>query len=323
MDWLILILGLGFLLGGGELLVRGATALARGLGVSPLLIGLTVVAFGTSAPELAVNITAALRGQGGISFGNIMGSNVANIGLILGITARGRPLGGHRTIITRELPFLLIVTIGASLMALDFFLGEAGGEAVGRIDGIVLLICFVGFMIYTMRAAKREREGNIFMEEVEEAGEGPVMALPLAALLTVAGLAGVIGGGQWTVDGAVAIARVFGVSEAVIGLSIVALGTSLPELVTSLAAARAGHADLAVGNVVGSNLFNLLLVLGSTTVLRDVPLPEGGLIDLAVMVGLTIVLLPMAMGERRRINRFEGALLLATYLIYVGWRTLG
>ncbi len=321
LDWFFLILGLLLLLGGGELLVRGATGLARSLGVSPLLIGLTVVAFGTSAPELAVNITAALRGQSGISFGNIMGSNIANIGLILGISALVKPLAVQRSLVLRELPIMLIATLAASLMALDHWFG--GVSEVGGLDGILLLVGFAAFMAYTVRVARKERRGNGFMAEAEELGsEGGDGGLALPALLTVLGLVGVIGGGHWTVEGAVALARGFGVSEAVIGLSLVALGTSLPELVTSLAAARSGHADLAVGNVVGSNLFNLLLVLGCTATLRPVSLPEGGLVDLAVMVGISLVLLPMAMTFQRRVNRFEGGVLLAVYCGYIAWRTL-
>lgn len=322
MDWLILLLGLSLLIGGGEVLVRGSTSLAKSLGVSPLVIGLTVVAFGTSAPELAVNLTAALRGQGGISFGNIIGSNIANIGLILGLAALVRPLHVRREIIVREMPILLAVTFAACLMAMDSLLNQGATNQIGGMEGGFLLIGFACFMAYTLRMARRDRRSSGYLN-IDAGGKGRPMSLVTALLLTLAGLAGVIGGGHWTVEGAVALARSFGVSEAVIGLSIVALGTSLPELVTSVAAARSGHADLAVGNVVGSNLFNLLLVLGSTAIVRPVPFPERGAVDLAVMLGMSILLLPMAMTFQRRISRVEGAVLLVAYCTYIAWRTLG
>ncbi|MEZ4396719.1 MAG: calcium/sodium antiporter [Candidatus Krumholzibacteriia bacterium] len=321
-DLLILFLGLALLVGGGEVLVRGATALARSLGVSPLVIGLTVVAFGTSAPELAVNITAALRGQGGISFGNVVGSNIANIGLILGISALVRPLAVQRSLARRELPFMLAASLGATLLALETVADRAGG--LGAVDGVLLLAGFVVFLVAMLRAARRDRARDPFLRGAEErAGEGGAMGLPLASLLTLAGLAGVIGGGHWTVEGATAIARHLGISEAVIGLSIVAIGTSLPELVTSLVAARHGESDLAVGNVVGSNIFNLLLVLGPTAMIRRIAVPAGGVVDLAVMCALSLALLPLGFAFGNRINRAEGAILLAAYTGYIAWRVLG
>ncbi len=321
MDWLALLVGLGLLLGGGEILVRGATALARSLGISPLVIGLTVVAFGTSAPELAVNITATLRGQGSISFGNIVGSNIANIGLVLGIAALVRPLKVQPSVVTREIPIMLGATLLAVLLASDQLLGGAAG-LVSRLDGLVLLAGFAVFLYLTVRSALRDRTDS-FLDVATEEGKrlGPERVAQSVAL-TLGGLVGVVLGGQWTVTGAVGIATALGVSETIIGLTIVAIGTSLPELAASLIAVRHGQADLAVGNVVGSNVFNLLLVLGPTAMIRPIPVPAGGQGDLLVLVAVSLVLLPVTL-TGQRIIRLEGAALLVGYWAYMLWRTFG
>jgi len=320
-DWLALLVGLGLLLGGGEILVRGATALARSLGISPLVIGLTVVAFGTSAPELAVNITATLRGQGSISFGNIVGSNIANIGLVLGIAALVRPLKVQPSVVTREIPIMLGATLLAVLLASDQLLGGAAG-LVSRLDGLVLLAGFAVFLYLTVRSALRDRTDS-FLDVATEEGKrlGPERVAQSVAL-TLGGLVGVVLGGQWTVTGAVGIATALGVSETIIGLTIVAIGTSLPELAASLIAVRHGQADLAVGNVVGSNVFNLLLVLGPTAMIRPIPVPAGGQGDLLVLVAVSLVLLPVTL-TGQRIIRLEGAALLVGYWAYMLWRTFG
>ena len=255
--YLLLLFGLVILLSGGEGLVRGATSLARSFGVSPMVVGLTVVAFGTSAPELAVNAMAAIAGENEITFGNVIGSNIANIGLIVGITALVTPQVVHRSIVTRELPVMLGATLlTVALIRDSWFGGEV--EMVSRRDGVILLIAFVGFIVMTVRVALKTRD-DPFMAEAEEDRPRSV-ARVMAFALTVVGLVGVLLGSKWTVDGATQVAEALGMSQAVIGLTIVAIGTSLPELTTSLFAAAKGHADLAMGNIVGSNVFNLLFV---------------------------------------------------------------
>ena len=322
---LLLVVGLGLLVTGAEALVRGASALARRLGVSPIVIGLTVVAFGTSTPELAVNVQAALAGSTGVSFGNVVGSNIANIGLILAVAALVRPLDVHASVVNREIPMLLLGTAAAIAMAYDRRLGGGGAaDAFARGDGIVLILLFGVFLYYTLLSALRPRAaaGDPYVAELhDDIAAQPPQRLWVSLLLTALGLIGVIVGGKWTVDNAVAMARQAGVSDAIIGLTFVAVGTGLPELVTSVIAARRGHSDLAVGNVVGSNIYNLLFVLGMTSIIRPVEVPPvGGHADLLVMAALTAALLPLSMYRERRIGRVGGAMLLTAYVLYVIWR---
>jgi cation:H+ antiporter len=321
LDTLLLLAGLALLLGGGELLVRGAAALARSFGISPLVVGLTVVAFGTSAPELAVNLAAALRGEGGISFGNVVGSNIANVGLIVGLAALVRPLSVHVTVILREIPMMLLASTVVLVMSFQSRL-EGAADVFRRSDGLILLLLFGVFLYYTTLDALRQRGSAAIAREVEDiAEEGLAAGRGRSLLLTGLGLVGLIAGGELTVRSAVAIALALGISKAVIGLTIIAVGTSLPELVTSVMAARRGQSDLAMGNVVGSNIFNLLLVLGLTATVRPIPVPEGGHVDLLMMTALAAALLPLSI-RSRRMPRWSGALLLASYALYLLWRGL-
>ena len=318
--------GLMILVGGADVFVRGASALARSLGVSPLAIGLTVVAFGTSAPELAVNLSAALGGRTGVAFGNVAGSNIANVGLILGISALVKPLAVHLSVISREIPMMTLAAIVVLVLAADRALAFGAGAAedvVGRADGIVLLLVFGVFLYYTASDALCHRSATLLAPAVETVV--PTLPPPSTGrglLLTIVGLVGVVLGGMLTVDGAVKVATTFGVPQVVIGLTLVAVGTSLPELATSIVAARNGQSDMAVGNVVGSNIFNSLFVLGTTATTSPVPVPAGGIVDLLVAAGLSLALLPIAL-RQRKITRAEGAALLAAYLAYTGWRALG
>ncbi|MCP3984274.1 MAG: calcium/sodium antiporter [bacterium] len=316
-DLLTTLFGLALLLGGGDLMVRGASALAHRLGVSPLAIGLTVVAFGTSAPELAVNITAAVRGSGGMSFGNIMGSNMANIGLIVAATALYKPLHVQSPVIVRELPMMLLATAFAAVLGLDAWM--RGGESIyDRSDGLILLLLFTVFIYYTVNDVIAQRRARA--PEASEPEITPRMGMGTALALTLIGLAGLIYGADVTVDGAVGLARGLGVSEAVIGLTLVAIGTSLPELSTSLLATAKGFPDLAIGNVVGSNIFNLLLVLGASSTLRAVPVPVGGAFDLAVVGFLSLLLLVTSYTRGQHIIRAEAVLLGICYLGYMAYR---
>ncbi len=317
-DPLLLLVGLILLLGGGDALVRGAAALASRLGISPLVVGLTVVAFGTSSPEMAVNVTAALRGSGALSFGNIIGSNLANIGLIVGVTALLRPLNVQASVVRRELPMMLLATAVAFVFALDSALSEGAAASYGRGDGIVLLLLLTVFIHYTTMEILRQRESGSREVGLAPAGWSVRTSLAVGA----AGLLALVVGAQLTVEGAVGIARAAGISEAVIGLTLVAIGTSLPELAASLVAAWRGQAGIAIGNVIGSNLFNLLLVLGVTATIWPIPVPEGGIIDLAALSILSVLFMVVCASPGRRIIRAEGALLLAIYLAYLSGRAL-
>jgi cation:H+ antiporter len=320
MDWLLLIAGLLVLLSGGEALVRGATALARRLGISPMVIGMTVLAFGTSAPELAVNVAAAFAGRSAITFGNVVGSNIANVGLILGFTAILQTLRIHRTIVTREIPIMLGATALAIFLGSDWMLGGTP-DRIGRVDGVLLLIAFAAFLFVTVRNALKARKDDQFMREAEVEQDVALPNAPATVLLTVAGLAGVLLGSHWTVEGATRVAQGLGMSEALIGLTIVAIGTSLPELTTSLFAALKGHADLAIGNIVGSNVFNLLFVLGVSATIHAVPVPvPRGRIDLLALALFSIILLPFGLTQKK-LRRAEGAVLLAGYVAFMVWRT--
>ena len=320
LDILLLAVGLALLMLGGEFVVRGATRLARDLGVSPLTIGLTVVAFGTSAPELAVNVIAASRGNGAIAFGNVIGSNMANIGLIVGCTALIRPITIKGVVVTRELPMMLLATAAAVVMGSDVLFRGAVRDAYDAGDGLLLLMFFLVFLYYTVGDFVRRRASNgggALPGLVSEPG-GRVWK---HALLTAFGLAALIGGADVSVDAAVDVARSLAVPEEIIGLTVLAVGTSLPELVASLMATLRGHAELAIGNVVGSNIFNLLLVLGLTSLVGRVPVPPSGHLDLAVVALLSLILLLVSMAGKRRVVRTDAAVLLLLYLVYLSWRS--
>jgi len=317
-DLLWLALGLSLLMLGGETVVRGATGLARLLGVSPLVIGLTVVAFGTSAPELAVNVIAAWEGMGDISFGNIFGSNMANIGLIVGCTALMRPILIRGVVIAREIPMMLLASAAAIVMGFDGAL-DGGKDQIDRADGILLLLLFLVFLYYTIGDFVRQRAGSEANGAIDESlGEDGSLTRHL--MFTGVGLAALTWGADVTVESAASVARALGVSEVVIGLTILAVGTSLPELVASVVATMRGQAELAIGNVVGSNIFNLLLVAGVTSVVRPIPIPAGGHLDLLVVALLSLMLFGVSATANRRIIRGEALLLLSVYVGYILWR---
>lgn len=319
MDSLLLGLGLVALVCGGTWLVRGASALAAWLGVAPILIGLTIVAFGTSTPELVVNVSAALRGSTEIGFGNVVGSNIANMGLLLALTAIIAPLRIHRTLVIREIPMMILACAAALVLAGGAFVGEEL-SGYGRGDGLMLLLLFAVFLHYTIGDALEQRGEASSRAAEGHAAQGPDLPekRPPFAVFIVGGLVALIAGGELTVRGAVGVAGAMGISEAVIGLTVVAVGTSLPELATTLAAARKGQGDLAIGNIVGSNIYNLLFIWGLSVTIEPSALPSGGSVDLLVMTAFSLLLLPFVV-TRSRLGRGEGAVMLAGYLVYVGW----
>ncbi|RUM87743.1 MAG: sodium:calcium antiporter [Thermodesulfatator sp.] len=310
------LLGLALLLVGGDLLVRGAAGLSRRLGISPMAIGLTVVAFGTSAPELAVNVAAALK-AGEISFGNIVGSNLANIALGIGLAALVRPLIIQSVVVRREIPMMLLATAAVLVAALDPWL--TGGPALySRTEGLLLLLFFAVFIYYNLLEIFGHRTNSLAAEAVAEAPL--ILSVPLALLLFFLGLAGLVGGSEITVRYAVLLSEGLGIPKAFIGFTLIALGTSLPEIATSLASIYRGETDLLVGNIVGSNIFNFLFILGVTACLRPVPVPAQGFSDLGAVVFLSLALL--AVSFDRKIKRYEGGLFLLFYFLYLAYKLL-
>jgi cation:H+ antiporter len=308
-----LLLGLALLVAGAELLVRGASRLALRFGISPLVIGLTVVAFGTSAPELAVSVQSGLAGQSGIAVGNIVGSNIFNVLMVLGLSALITPLVVSQQLVRLDVPLMIGASMLLWIMALD--------GRIGLFDGLLLTS---GIMAYTVFAIQQSRKESapVQAEYAQELGEGEntwVGRLPVQITLIIGGLALLVLGAHWLVDSAVAIARTLGVSEVIIGLTIVAAGTSLPELATSVVAAMRGEREIAVGNVIGSCLFNLLSIAGIAALVTP-----GGLevatsllrFDIPVMVVVALACLPI-FAAGHLIARWEGALFLGYYLAYV------
>ncbi|MHB0765194.1 calcium/sodium antiporter [Stutzerimonas sp. NM35] len=313
MTFVYLLAGLVLLVAGAEVLVRGAAKLAAQFGISPLVIGLTVVAFGTSAPETAVSVQAALNGSGDIAIGNVVGSNIANVLLILGLTALVAPLVVSRQLIRLDVPIM----IGASLVTF----GLAWDGELSRIDGTILFSAVVIYTLFLVISSRRENAADADDEFAKEFGlDEP--AKPHAGLinagLVIAGLVLLVVGSNFLVEGAVALARALGLSELVIGLTVIAIGTSLPELATSIMAALRGERDIAVGNIVGSNIFNLLCVLGLASLVspQAIAVSSNALaFDFPVMIAVAVACLPIFFAGYT-INRWEGLLFLAYYIAY-------
>jgi len=335
---LVLLLGLAILLAGAKYFVDGIAEIATSLGVPPLVIGMTVVAFGTSTPELVVNGLSAYRGETALAFGNIVGSCIVNVGIVLAITALVSPLRVEPSLITREIPMLLLGVCALLILTFDTVWnasGAGGGDTInrlGREDGLILLLLFALFLYYTVlytaanRALARwsKASQDAFMEEVVEEqatfSQSHSHGLGRTIAITLAGLLGLSIGADWTVDSASALARAFGVSDNIVGLTVVSIGTTLPELATCILAARKGAADIAIGNVVGSNIFNILAIGGVVSTIRPVVVPEGGWMDLCFMALLTVVLLPVTIRSGRTVTRGEGAFLLSLYLAFLVYR---
>ena len=312
----LLLVGFVLLVKGAGLLVDGASAFARAMRVSDLAIGLTIVAFGTSAPELVVNVFASAEGRPEIAIGNIIGSNTFNILVILGISSLLRPLAVSVGTVWKEIPFALLAAVTVGILANDALLDGAAVSELTRSDGIVLLLFFGIFLYYMAALARHDRA----MQRAE-GGSSPPSGLLKPALAILGGLVALAVGAKWVVDGSVQLAAMLGVSQSLIALTIVAGGTSLPELATSVVAARRGNADLAVGNIVGSNIFNVFFILGTSAVIRPLPFASSSNVDAAVMIGATALLfLTMFTGGlKHHIERWEGALFLLLYAGYLAF----
>ena len=310
LNMLLLLLGIALLTFGGEALIRGSLAAARRLGVSPLLSGLVIVGFGTSAPELVVSINAALEGQPDIAIGNVVGSNIGNVLLILGICAVITPLAVKPLVLRRD----AATVVAASIL----FVVLVGGSALGRVDAAIFLFALVAYLVWAYWSERfyAAPSGELHQAEAEELSSAPKSIL-WTVVVVVLGLILLIGGSQVLLIGAIGIAQHFDVPEAVIGLTLVAVGTSLPELSISVIAAIRRHADVAVGNILGSNIFNLLGILGVSSLLQPLPVHARILqFDQWVMVGTSVLLL-LFLYTGSRLSRLEGAILLGCYGLYV------
>ncbi len=311
LTYLLFIAGFVLLIKGAYYLVDGASALARRLNVSDLVIGLTVVAFGTSTPELFVNVIASAKGNTGIAIGNVLGSNIANILLILGVSSVIYPLEVTKGTVWKEIPFSLLAAFVLGVMANDQLIDQQNFSELSRSDGLILLSFFLIFMYYSYSIA-----GEI--EGVKQHVRGEEISTAKSLFYIGAGFAALALGGKWIVDGAVVIAKNFGMSESLIGLTIVAVGTSLPELATSATAAYRRNAEIAVGNVVGSNIFNIFFVLGISSIIKPLPFNIKDNLDIGVVILASLLLfLFMFTGKKRSLDRWEGAIFLVLYAAYI------
>ncbi|MDE6534798.1 MAG: calcium/sodium antiporter [Muribaculaceae bacterium] len=308
-----LVLGLVLILVGANVLTDGASAIARRFGLSDLIVGLTVVAFGTSAPELAISVLAALSGSAPLAIGNVVGSNIFNILMIIGVTAVVSPIVIQRSVMTLEIPMLILSSVVLLMLGNSGVINGTGVNVVSRLSGLFLLLLFLLFMRYTFASAKNP--------EVSDATDEPAikpMGIWRAIAYVIGGLAALIWGGDRFVDGASGIASALGVSEAVIGLTIVAAGTSLPELATSIVAAVKGKPAMAVGNVIGSNIFNTLMVLGASAVITPLPFGSIGNLDLLTLLAASVAFWLFGwFFKTRTITRVEGGLMALGYVAYI------
>jgi len=317
LDILLLLIGFVLLIVGADKLVDGASSISRNLKIPNIVIGLTIVAFGTSAPELVVNAFSSYEGHNALVMGNVLGSNIFNIAVILGLTAIFRPLVVKRNTTWLEIPFNLLAITVVALICLDISLGAHNENMITKSDALVLLAFFIIFLVYNIELSLKGEE------EIEIEGSEKSMSNAKGMLLLAFGLVGLIVGGKLIVDSAVNIASTFGMSERLIGLTIVSIGTSLPELATSIVAVRKGKVDIAVGNVIGSNIFNIFFVLGISGLINNIPVPNNSFMDIHVNIALGILLMLFVfIGKGRKIVRIEGIFLLLIYLCYMGYLIL-
>lgn len=308
---LFLIVGFLLLVKGADYFVDGASSIAKRLRIPSLVIGLTIVAFGTSAPELAVSITAALKHSNDIAIGNVVGSNMFNLLVVIGMSALLCPLTVKLSMIKKDYPISIIAAVLLGVLAMDQIFGKSSQMTLGRMDGIMLLTAFAIFMYLTVQEGLKGRQESLASQEEIEVR----YTMGMSILVSLIGLAGIIIGGDLTVDGAKEIARYFGLSEALIGLTIVALGTSLPELVTSIVAARKGESDISLGNVVGSNIFNIFLILGVSSTILPMTVTGTYMYDIGLLI-LVSVLIFVPIALTKKVGRAMGAAMILTYTAY-------
>ena len=314
--YLLFAIGFVLLIKGADWLIEGSADIARKFRIPEIVIGLTVVAFGTSAPELAVNIIASINGNNGLAIGNIVGSNIANVLLILGVAGTITSLSVQKNTVWREIPFSLFAALLLGFLVNDKLSGDSQTDQISRADGLILVAMFALFIFYTFRLGK-----NNLTEELPEADDTRPMWKSIGMLLT--GLAGLVIGGHWIVEGAVSLARLFGYSESFVGFTIVAIGTSLPELATAVVAVRKGNTDLAIGNVIGSNVFNIFWVLGLSATISPMDFNAEDNFSILLNIGCSAVLfILLFIGKRHTLQKWQSVLLLFGYLAYIVYLTM-
>ncbi len=316
--YLLFVVGFVLLVYGANWLVDGAASIAGRYRISHLVIGLTIVALGTSAPELVVNLVASFKGTSDVALGNILGSNISNVFLILGVSALVFPLAVNKNTLWKEIPFAIFGALLFGVLANNLVLKAWSSPLIARVDGIVLILFFVLFMVYTFFIA---RQKGVTSHQAIKVKTYPVV---LSLVMVASGIAALVMGGRWIVDGAVLIAGSLGMSEAVISLTVVAIGTSLPELATCVAAALKKNADIVIGNILGSNIFNIFFVMGTSAIVK--PLPFNQNLNFDVLVGVISVLLLwvfLLISGRNTLNRWHGGLFLVLYVAYVAFLLKG
>jgi cation:H+ antiporter len=314
--YVLFIIGFVLLIKGADLLVDGAASIAKKFSISNLVIGLTVVAFGTSAPELAVNFISSFQGNTDLAIGNIVGSNIANIFLILGIAAIIYPLKVKTNTVWKEIPFALLGTLVLYVMANDILFDGAFSSAITRTDGLTLIGFFIIFLFYTFGIAKNT--------EASDGEEVVVRPLVTSGAMVLGGLVGLVLGGQWIVEGAVTLATTLGMSQSVIGLTVVAVGTSLPELATTISASLKKQSDMAIGGVVGSNIFNIFWILGASSIIRPLPVNPINATDLLINILSSFLLFVfLFIGKKHMLEKWQGWCFLGFYILYTGYLILG
>lgn len=313
LSYVLLIIGFVLLVKGADFFVDGASSIAAKLKVPSVIIGLTVVAFGTSAPEAAVGITAALSGSNEIAVGNVVGSNIFNLLMVVGVCAAIKPFKAEKGIMKNEYPLSILGAFILLVMLMDIFLDNASATMVSRGDGIILLCFFVIFMVMTVRSALGGRDGGDEDEHIK------IMSAPKSIFLLILGLVGIVAGGQLVVNSSKEIALSFGLSETLIGLTIVAIGTSLPELVTSIVAARKGMSGLALGNVVGSNLFNIFFILGISATISPMTVELKSVYDTLILIVGSVIVYLMNMKKSKEYTRLDGAIMILMYIAYTAY----
>lgn len=311
LPYVLLIVGFVLLVKGADFFVEGSSSIAKLLKVPGVIIGLTIVAFGTSAPEAAVSITAGIRGANELAVANVIGSNIFNLLMVLGCCALIRPMAVDRSVIVKEYPLSVLAAVALLFMSLDVVMGGGAENVISRTDGLILLLFFIIFLYSTIKAAM---SGRAKEEEAPKEAASPLKSV----IFSVLGLAGIIIGGQLVVNSASDIATQFGVSQNLIGLTIVAIGTSLPELVTSVVASKKGENGIALGNVVGSNLFNIFFVLAFSASITPIAVGFESIIDLSVLIGVSVITFFFALSGKR-LNRAEGGILVALYAAYTAY----
>lgn len=325
MNYILLLIGFVLLVKGADYFVDGSSNIAKKLRIPSLIIGLTIVAFGTSAPEAAVSITASINGQNGMAIGNVIGSNIFNLLMVIGASGIIKPLLVEKSILSREFPFTLLISIILIILSSDILLFNSSINTINRIDGIILLILFIVFLYYLINSAMKNRKESLYdtetsadldMSNIKSIEKSNTMIKSI--LISVIGIAAIILGGNLVVDSASNIASSFGVSDQLIGLTVVSIGTSLPEFVTSIIAATKGESDLALGNVLGSNIFNILFVIGASALISPMTVDPKLIINGAIMI-LSTILVYFYAYRKNDISKFESITLSLLYFGYMGY----